>query len=78
MVNSQLRDLAKAVLFDEPIDLDPEVIELARLNKVLLHILRISNYDGELRSSQEDGLRWVVFVVAEVENALGGIEHAFI
>jgi len=78
VVNSQLRDLVKAVLFDEPIDLDPEVIELARLNKVLLHILRASNYDGELRSSQEDGLRRVVNVVAEVEDALGGIEHAFI
>jgi hypothetical protein len=78
VVNSQLRDLVKAVILDEPIDLDPEVIELARLNKVLLHILRASNYDGELRSSQEDGLRRVVNVVAEVEDALGGIEHAFI
>ena len=56
----------------------PEVIELARLNKVLLHILRASNYDGELRSSQEDGLRRIVNVVAEVEDALGGIEHALI
>jgi len=70
--------LARAVILDEPIDLDPEVIELARLNKVLLHVLRVSNYDGELRSSQEDGLRRIVNAVAEVEDALGSIEHAFI
>ncbi|MFP3484922.1 MAG: nucleotidyltransferase family protein [Vulcanisaeta sp.] len=78
MVNDRLRDLARAVILDVSIDLDPEVIELARLNKVLLHVLRVSNYDGELRSSQEDGLRRVVNVVAEVEDALGSIEHAFI
>ena len=78
MSGNVMLSLARAVVLDEPINLGPDVIELARLNKVLLHVLRVTNHDGELRASQEDGLRRITNIVAEVEDALGSIEHAFI
>lgn len=70
--------LLKVLINGEHVEINQGIIELARLNKVLLHVLRAVNYDGELRQSQENGLRRVINMVSEVEDALNGIEHAFI
>ena len=72
------RALLRVLFGGGRVAVDEGIIELASLNKVLLHVLRAVDYGGELRWRQEDGLRRIVGVVSEVEDALSGIEHAFI
>ncbi len=50
---------------------------MARLNKVLLHYLRVSGVDGEVRDSEEARLRAVVKIVEEVRDSLSGLNYAF-
>ncbi len=72
------RRLVNVVFGNGISEIDDELIRLARLNKVLLHVLRAAGYEGELRREQEDGLRRIIGIVAEVEDALRGFDHAFI
>ncbi|WP_054857859.1 hypothetical protein [Vulcanisaeta sp. JCM 16159] len=74
----RFRMILRALINGERIDVDQGIIRLAGLNKVLLHVLRVVDYRGELRWRQEDGLRRIINVVSEIEDALDGIEHAFI
>ncbi|ADN49957.1 hypothetical protein [Vulcanisaeta distributa] len=74
----EFRALLRVLVNGEHVEINRGIIELAKLNKVLLHVLRVVNYEGELRWGQENGLRRVINVVSEVEDALNGIEHAFI
>ncbi len=76
----EFRALLRVLVNGEHVEINRGgIIELAKLNKVLLHVLRVVNYEGELRwGGQENGLRRVINVVSEVEDALNGIEHAFI
>lgn len=75
----EFRMLLRVLVNGERVEINQGIIELAKLNKVLLHVLRVVNYEGELRwGGQENGLRRVINVVSEVEDALNGIEHAFI
>ncbi|ADY01238.1 hypothetical protein VMUT_1031 [Vulcanisaeta moutnovskia 768-28] len=74
----RFRMMLRALINGERIEVDQGIIRLAGLNKVLLHVLRVVDYRGELRWKQEDGLRRIINMVSEIEGALDGIEHAFI
>ncbi|MGC9227643.1 hypothetical protein [Caldivirga sp.] len=69
-----LRRLCGSVLNNEP---SGGLIELARLNKVLLHYLRVNGVNGAVRDSEEAKLRAVVKIVEEVRDALSGLNYAF-
>ena len=49
----------------------------ARKNKVLLHLLRVSNIQGSLREWQESGIRRVIKVVQVISKLLKGYDCAF-
>lgn len=53
-----------------------ELVELARLNKVLLGFLRRINYDGTVRTLEEERYREYVGSVISVTRALNGIDYA--
>lgn len=74
----EFRALLRVLINGEHIEVDQGIIKLASLNKVLLHVLRAVDYRGELRWRQEGGLRRIINMVSEIEDALGNIDHAFI
>lgn len=52
------------------------LIELAKLNKVLLGFLRRIKYEGALRALEEDSYRQYINAVATVTYALNGLDYA--
>lgn len=53
-----------------------ELVELARLNKVLLGFLRRIDYDGPLKAGEEDLYERYMFEVAKVSEALSSLDYA--
>ncbi|MEM2288309.1 MAG: hypothetical protein QW503_04390 [Sulfolobales archaeon] len=53
-----------------------KLVELAKLNKVLLGFLRRIGYDGSLRVLEENRYRWYMSDVAKVSKAMDGLDYA--
>ncbi|BDR92960.1 hypothetical protein [Vulcanisaeta souniana] len=74
----EFRKVLRVLVNGERVNVNPDTLRLAGLNKVLLHVLRIVDYQGDLRREQEERLRRIINMVREIEYALEGIDHAFI
>ena len=71
----------KAVVDCRNVRIDPqsidEVLRVASLNKVLLHFLRATGFEGELRRREEARLENVVKVVERVAHIFRDLDYAF-
>ncbi|MEM2288950.1 MAG: nucleotidyltransferase family protein, partial [Sulfolobales archaeon] len=52
------------------------LVELAKLNKVLLGFLRRIGYEGSLRILEENRYRWYMSEIARVSKAMDGLDYA--
>jgi len=71
----------KVVVDCRNVRIDPqsvdEVLRVASLNKVLLHFLRATGFEGELRRREEARLENVVEVVERIAHIFRGLDYTF-